>query len=416
MPLFTGVIGWLINWSGLIMLFAPTHFRGIRVPGLALLARAFPRRLQEVPGMLIGGLGWQGIVPMRAAKMGSIAVDKAISRLGTPSDFYQQLGPDQIADHIVRAFQPQVPTLIETIMVAEHPRLWRDMPPRARSMLIDRVTRMLPAIIRSVTDQIGLHIDQLLDPKAMVIDQFRRDPSLVVRIFRNFGRRELAMMVRFGFVFGFLFGIPVAYLDHVVGAWWLLPVLGVVVGWCTNLLGMWLIFAPAEPRKVGPFTVQGLFPRRQAEAAVVYAELIAGEVITLERIGQHLLEGPRGDRTQWLVRTAMRPAIELALGPTHAAVRIAIGAEKFDRIKESMATEAVVRTIGPFQDPEFSQVQAVRIRALIAERCAQLPPAQFVEMMRAAIQEDEWLLYAHGAIMGFAGGLLHLWLFGVGGS
>ena len=36
-------------------------------------------------------------------------------------------------------------------------------------------------------------------------------------------------------------------------------------------------------------------------------------------------------------------------------------------------------------------------------------------MMRAAIREDEWMLYAHGAIMGFGGGFLHLLLFGVGG-
>ena len=48
-----------------------------------------------------GGIGWQGIVPARAAKMGSIAVDKAIAKLGTPAEFYQELEPDKIAEHIV---------------------------------------------------------------------------------------------------------------------------------------------------------------------------------------------------------------------------------------------------------------------------------------------------------------------------
>jgi hypothetical protein len=37
-------------------------------------------------------------------------------------------------------------------------------------------------------------------------------------------------------------------------------------------------------------------------------------------------------------------------------------------------------------------------------------------MMRSAFREDEWMLYAHGAVMGFAGGVLHLLLFGAGGS
>jgi len=272
-PLFTAIIGWLINWSGLIMLFSPVQFHGFRVPGLAQLSRVFPRRIQEVPGLLLGGIGWQGIVPMRAAKMGSIAVDKAISKLGTPRDFYQQLEPDKIAAHIVTVFEPDLPQVVEDIMRREHPRLWRDLPPWARQILMDRVQTQLPSVVKNVTDQIGEHIDQLLDPKVMVIDQFRKDPSLVVRIFRDFGARELKMMVNFGFIFGFLLGIPVAFIDQAFHQWWLLPIMGVLVGWATNSLGMWLIFEPPEPKKIGPFTFWGLFPRRQPEAAEVYADL-----------------------------------------------------------------------------------------------------------------------------------------------
>jgi hypothetical protein len=45
-----------------------------------------------------------------------------------------------------------------------------------------------------------------------------------------------------------------------------------------------------------------------------------------------------------------------------------------------------------------------------------LPPRDFVEMMRAAIKEDEWMLYLHGTVMGAAGGFLHLTIFGVSGG
>ncbi|MBD8868225.1 hypothetical protein [Nocardioides donggukensis] len=414
-PIFTGVVGWLINWSGLVMLFSPVRFHGLSVPGLQAISRVLPRKLQEVPGLLQGGIGWQGIVPARAAKMGSIAVDKAIAKLGTPGDFYQQLEPDQIAEHIVAVFQPEMPQVVEEVMLAEHPSLWRDLPPWGRRALVERVQAQLPAVVKNVTDQIGEHIDQLLDPKIMVIDQFRREPSLVVRIFRDFGQRELNLMVAFGFVFGFLLGIPVAVLDHVFHQWWLLPVLGVVVGWVTNALGMWLIFEPPEPRRFGPFTVHGLFPRRQSEAAEVYADIIASDVITLENIGDFLLEGPRGDRTRQMLVESLRPAIDRAAGPARAAVRVAVGTERFDSIRESIAQVAVDRTLVPFRDPEFSRRQATRIRELVARRCKELPPSDFVEMMRAAIREDEWMLYAHGAIMGFGGGVLHLAVFGVGG-
>ena len=223
-------------------------------------------------------------------------------------------------------------------------------------------------------------------------------------------------MVAFGFVFGFGLGIPVAMVDHWFGQWWLLPVLGVVVGWVTNALGMWLIFEPPEPRRILGIKVHGLFLRRQDQAAEVYARIIADDVITLENIGDFLMDGPRGDRTRQMLAEAMRPAIDGAAGPVRGAVRVAVGTRRFDNIRDAVAVEAVDRTIEPFRDPEFSREQADKINTLIAQRTKELPPRDFVEMMRSAIKEDEWMLYAHGAIMGFGGGLLHLALFGVGGA
>lgn len=410
-PLFTGVVGWLINWSGLWMLFSPIRFYGLRVPGLRELTTVLPRKLQEVPGLPYGRLGWQGIIPARAAKMGSIAVDKVIAKLGTPAEFYQQLDPEQIAEHIVRVFRPELPTLVDEVMRREHPRLWRDLPGPVRQAVIDRVDAQLPAVVNTITDEIGVHIDQLLDPKIMVIDHFRQNPDLVVRVFRDVGQRELNLMVLFGFVFGFLLGVPVAFLDVALHQWWLLPILGVVVGWVTNALGMWLIFEPPEPRRILGIKVQGLFLRRQDECAEVYARIIADDVITLERIGDFLMDGPRGDRTRQMLATALRPAIDKAAGPLRGAVRVAVGAKRFDSIRDSVAQEAVGHTITPFRDPEFSRQQSDKIRTLIAARTQALPPRDFVEMMRSAIKEDEWMLYAHGAIMGAAGGFLHLAVF-----
>ncbi len=416
-PVFTGVIGFLINWSGLFMLFSPVRFVGFKVPGLKELASVLPRKLQEIPGLTQGGLGWQGIVPARAAKMGSIAVDKAIAKLGTPGEFYQQLEPDQIAEHIVTVFRPEIPELVNDVMSREHPRLWRDIPGPVKQTVYDRVQAQLPSVVGRVTDEIGIHIDQLLDPKIMVIDHFQKNPSLVVRIFRDFGQKELNLMVWFGFIFGFLLGIPVAIVDSIVHQAWVLPVLGVFVGWITNSLGMWLIFEPPERKKLlGVIPVQGLFLRRQDEAAEVYAQIIAEDVITLERIGDFLLDGPRGDRTRQMLATALRPAIDKAAGPLRGAVRVAMGAEKFDSIRDSVAHEAVGRTLTPFKDKEFSAKQADKIRVLVATRTKELPPSDFVDMMRSAIKEDEWMLYAHGAVMGAAGGFLHLAIFGVQGG
>jgi len=71
-PLVTEVIGYVTNWTGVLMLFYPVHFRGIRARWLQAASRMLPYKLRQIPGVMIGGIGWQGIVPSRAAKMGSL--------------------------------------------------------------------------------------------------------------------------------------------------------------------------------------------------------------------------------------------------------------------------------------------------------------------------------------------------------
>ncbi len=95
------MIGYTTNWTGVLMLFYPVHFRGLRASWLRALARILPYRLRQIPGVMIGGLGWQGIVPSRASKMGSLAVDSGIAKLGTPKEFFRQLDPEKIAQQIV---------------------------------------------------------------------------------------------------------------------------------------------------------------------------------------------------------------------------------------------------------------------------------------------------------------------------
>src|SRR3954451_23352557 len=112
-PIFSGFIGYATNWSGVWMLFNPLEFKGFRLPGLLPLAGLLPRRIQQIPGVMQGGVGWQGILPSRAAKMGSIAVDKGGARLGSPVDFYEQLEPDAIAEHIIASARGDIREVVE---------------------------------------------------------------------------------------------------------------------------------------------------------------------------------------------------------------------------------------------------------------------------------------------------------------
>src|SRR6201999_4047954 len=135
-------------------------------------------------------------------------------------EFFQQLEPDKIAEQIIVSARQELPAIVEEIMEREHPRLWRELPPQIKQMVEGRVLAQLPDVVHELTDEIGEHIEQLVDVKLMVIKRF--DPELANRVFLDMGQRELNFIQNFGFFFGFLLGIPVAVFTHFVTFWWLL--------------------------------------------------------------------------------------------------------------------------------------------------------------------------------------------------
>jgi uncharacterized membrane protein YheB (UPF0754 family) len=412
-PLFTGIIGYITNWTGVLMLFRPMRFHGIKVPLLRVAFPILPRRVQVLPLIRYDGyLGWQGIVPSRADKMASIAVDKGLAKLGSISDFYRELEPDRIAEHLGNVAVDEIREVVDQILQREYGNLWADLPPLVRELVHLRVRQQLPRVIKRITDDIGENIDQLIDAKLMVIRYFVGHPELLNELFRTMGRKELRFMQNFGFYFGFPMGFLLVGILHMWPHWYVLPLGGVVIGWVVNYIGIQMIFEPVHRTWWVPWR-QGLFIKRQNEITEMYAKLIADNVITLQNVGNELLTGPRSDRTMQLLEDTLRPAVDDAVGPARAAVRLAIGTREYNKIRDSVASEATTFAPAAFAEPEFNRRQGSRIRNFIADQMRTMGPDDFVELLRSAIKQDEWLLFVHGGALGLFAGLLHLAIFGV---
>src|SRR5579862_6128879 len=124
-------------------------------------------------------------------------------------------------------------------------------------------------------------------------------------------------MRNFGFYFGVPMGVILTFVVNTFPDWWILPVGGIVTGYLVNYIAIKMIFEPVFPRKVGRFTLHGLFLRRQPEVS----DLFAKEVINLHNVANELLYGPRSDRTHQMLSDTLRPAIDKAIGPRQRTLR-----------------------------------------------------------------------------------------------
>ncbi|AQL43175.1 hypothetical protein BV210_10800 [Halorientalis sp. IM1011] len=408
-PPITGIIGYITNWVGIRLLFYPLEFRGVRVPGLKQLAPMLPMKIQQIPGILEGKVGWQGIIPSRSAKMGSVAYDSSIAKIANQKEFYERLDPDRIAQHMVAQSRENVHTYIDDLLSKKEPVMWNSIPDGVQQFIHTQVEQELPAVTERIMQTTAEHIDEVLSLKLMVIDYLDNHPELLNRMFLEVGEEELSFLVNSGFYFGTLLGVfSIPLYLFFDGAWWVLPMSGVFVGYFTNYIAIKAIFNPQEPIEIGPFTLQGLFIQRQEEVAERYGQIVAEEIITVENVAQNLLYGKRSDRTRRLIEEAIRPTLDEALGMAAPVVRVATGDRRYEEIRDALATEGVEYTLEPLKDEEFNRERAVPVKELIASRMQELPPQDFTMTLRSAFKEDEWLLIGIGAALGFVAGWVQL--------
>jgi hypothetical protein len=421
-PIFSAIAGLLTNWTGVLMMFAPTRFTGFYVPGLKTLFPFLPRKLQILPTFAPGGiLGFQGFIPARAEKMASLMVDKAVMKIGSVHDFYRELEPDVIAAHVASNGQELFRVMVEDLMQREHPQLWRDLSPHMKELVHRRVQAKIPEISRTAFSRIGDNIDQLVDVKLLAVGHLRRHPELLKDIFYGMGAPELRFMVRSG-VLGAPMGLLLALYLHVhdsipivsyIPHWLIILVAAALIGIAVNVIAIKVVFTPGEeqPRWRYPWKHAKL-ARRQPQAAADLGHAFAYQVITMPNVTRELVAGPRGDRTAVVIQDVLSKEINGLLGPITSMVRVAVGSSEFDNISSGAGTAVLEVAPGVVQEAQFSKGQAEKIHRFCTEKLRALPPKQFMDMLYSAIEQDAWLLYAHGGALGIVVGAVHILLFG----
>jgi uncharacterized membrane protein YheB (UPF0754 family) len=384
-PFVAGVIGWVTNWVAIKLTFKPLEFVGLRPY-----------------------LGWQGIIPSKAGKMATIFVDKTMFRLGTLEELFLSMEPEKIADHITKIMDRRLEAYTDEILFYEHPSVWRLLPQTIKDGVYERVREEMPQLVHNLIGEAAEKIDELIDFKHMLVSRLERDKDLLNRLFLEAGSEEFKFIIRSGLYFGFLFGLIQLTVWIFVDAWWVLPGFGVFVGYTTNWLAINMVFRPLNPTRVGPWTVQGLFLRRQKEVAGVWCRLVTTEIITLQHIMYAMLYGPQADRAKEMIKRHIQPVADRVMESYAPAAQVVVGEETLGEIRESVGEKAVAVSTDAFDHWPFNRDRAARAEELLRERMETLPSREFQDLLRPCFQEDEMKLILTGAVLGFLAGLAQL--------
>jgi uncharacterized membrane protein YheB (UPF0754 family) len=388
-PLISAAVGWFTNVVAIKMMFHPVEFVGIRP-----------------------FLGWQGVIPANALRLAKVSNTLITEKLLSLRQLFDEsFNAESFTGKLGAVIDDVTEQIIDEVANKHAKAMWDNAGEFMQNKVRTRVREEVVAVSHTIALDMADNIDGIMDIERTVLEAIERHKGLMGEMFYEVGRQEFKFIERSGLYFGFLFGIVQMVIWVLYPAPWILPAAGFGVGYFTNWVAIKLVFAPREPVKVGPITVQGLFHKRQPEVAEAFGRIVATRVLNADNIVRTVMEGDGAERMNEIVEHRVGELI--AKYEAHPMAALVVPEEQ----RPALRAEVLERIQAEWPKPggffhTFSG-QAVDLDSELERRMKALDRESYEGVLRPAFQQDEWKLIAAGAVLGTLAGFLQLvYIFG----
>lgn len=381
-PFIAGFIGWFTNW-------------------LAVKATLYPVEFVGIPP----AFGWQGVIPKNTEEMSKSFSALISEKLVDMEGLFAGIDSEDNAE-IDKVVEEVSLEIIKEFSTKIAPDSWA----RAREKLREYINMLVRRNVRKVTvdilERMSKEAGDFIDIDKVAHEALVADRALLGRVLMDVAGPEFKFIERSGLWFGFLFGILQMFVWIVYPEGWVLPVAGFLVGYITNWLAMNLIYEPREPVQVGPWTIQGVFLKRQREVATQFADVIAEKVLTPEKMVEHLSEGPNRQRLLDILEGQVEDSMKVY--EKDAMVGMLVSKDKLEEAKADLVDRIRSADMSDSSQIKAFADQSRKIHQQMEENLAALDAPEFAGILRPVFQKDEWKLILAGGVIGTGIGALQV--------
>ena len=377
MPISYALVGWLTNVLALKMTFYPLKFIGI-------------------PPYL----GWQGIIPRKAHKMALHSVNIITNKLIGVHDISLRIHPKKVQDKLGPILLHTIENIFENIIHEFNVDVVSLLPPNVKKRIYENIRKDADKTVQEIVKSFQGNVDQLFSIENLVIRHLSGDNvKLMVEMFETVGWQEFRFIKLSGLIFGFLLGTIQSVFWMLYPIWWTLPIQGALVGYITNWLALYLIFRPLKEKKIAFFRYQGLFLKRQEEVCRNYADIVSNKILTGKNILLEILHGYAANKMMHLIQESVTRSVDASMYSIKPLMSF-INRKKFDMARNYTISHMIDIIPESAKILESYLDETLEIRNTIYTKMNSLPPKDFEFILRSGFQEDEFLLFLVGAIIG----------------
>lgn len=394
-PVVSIFFTWWHVWLGLQMCFYPIEFKGCLKPVF----------------------GWQGIVPRRAGVMAERACEIMIGRLITFEEVIDRIKPDAFFDELAPVIAEANGNVLKNIGEKYWPSLWAMVPDVVKKEINQKALEESTKLIDPIIVDVKKNIYQIFDIKDMCVYQLTSNKALLVQLFQEIGSREFKFILHVSAFMGFVLGCVQLVLwaclsDSREYAIFILPASGLVIGYLTNWLAIFMIFKPRSKHVCccGYLNFQGVFMKRQKQVAEELSKMLCSNMLKSDQMLDYIMHNNclENGMTNLLEmhRKHTCDAVDNVMARVQFAIPVTIGREKYESLKADIVKE-MLEVLPPYRERFTAYVDRVfDLEETLKTRLAALPPKEFEGMLHPVFQEDEWMILLLGGLLGVLVGFL----------
>jgi uncharacterized membrane protein YheB (UPF0754 family) len=192
--------------------------------------------------------------------------------------------------------------------------------------------------------------------------------------------------------------------------YWLLfiPLIGALIGWSINSLLIFLLFHPAQPKKVLGLTFHGLVLKKQKSFAKQVAVYVSTQLFSIEEIKNKLTNPENAEKLMPFVEAEIDHFLRQKLTEQMPMIGMLIGEKTIVQLKGIFVEE--IRILFPKLITNYIEnIEAdMNIAAMIEEKIGSVSADTIKKIICTNLKKELTFFKLAGAVIGFLTGLIQL--------
>ena len=188
----------------------------------------------------------------------------------------------------------------------------------------------------------------------------------------------------------------------------LVPLIGAIIGWLTNLLAVKMLFHPRKPIPLLFFSVQGVFPKRQAALAKKLGEIVSTELISVSEVTSHLKDKAGSDEILNLLGDKIEHVITNKLPEVIPMISMVLNDELVGTVRTAFL-ENTRDMIPDLIDHLSGTLEAdLSVHRIVEEKVANFSSEKLEQILFSIMRREFHFIEFIGAVLGFLIGMVQV--------